>query len=55
MATTQQVKWPTDIDDPKTAAALRLIYSKIEDVNQAITALKAQQDALDARVTALGG
>ena len=51
----QQVKWPTDIDDAKTAAAMRLVYSKIEDLNQAISSLKEQLTALEARVTALGG
>lgn len=54
-ANVQPVKWPTDIDDQKTAAAMRLVYSKIEDINQAITSLKEQLTAAEARITALGG
>lgn len=54
-STPQLVKWPTDIDDPKLASALRLVYSKIEDINQAITSLKEQLTALENRVVALGG
>jgi hypothetical protein len=52
---TELVKFPTDIDDPKVAAAIRLLYNAIDNHTRALSSLKDQLTALEARVTALGG